>query len=91
MNRRVHKRRQKAFVTTYVPIVYPLCTVTASLPQLEDVGCSTDLSKLEEVHYIKDYPTGYAQVRIERKDLTALMKKPMYEFFDIPKHWIKLL
>lgn len=65
-----------------------VCIVEATMQQLESVGCSKDLTK-HEVFYIKDYPTGYCQVKIELKDVSELLGKPIFEYYDIPKLWIK--
>lgn len=64
------------------------CTVTATRVQLESVGCSQDLTD-KEVEHVKDYHTGYSEVKFLRKDLTELLGKSIYETYDIPKHWLK--
>lgn len=64
------------------------CKVKANKEQLENIGCDRDLMECY-VEYIKDYPTGYSQVKIERKDISDVLGKPIFEFYDIPKIWLE--
>ena len=64
------------------------CKVKANKQQLENIGCDRDLMECS-VEYIKDYPTGYSQVKIERKDISEVLGKPIFEFYDIPKIWLE--
>jgi hypothetical protein len=64
------------------------CIVKANKQQLEDVGCDEDLMDCEVV-YIKDYPTGYSQIKFERKDMSQILGKPIFLHYDIPKKWLE--
>lgn len=64
------------------------CIVKANKQQLENIGCDADLMECE-VEYIKDYPTGYSRVKTERKDISKVLGKPIFEFYDIPKIWLE--
>ena len=64
------------------------CIVIATRDQLESVGCGRDLTNCE-VEYLRDYHTGYSQVKVERKDISDVLGKEVFEFYDIPKRWLK--
>lgn len=64
------------------------CTIKASKQQLNNIGCPSYLHECEVV-FIKDYPTGYCQVEMERKEIREILGKPLYEYYDIPKQWLE--
>lgn len=75
MNKRIKNKLQKrrkraAMKAEYKPT---FCVVKASKQQLENIGCDRDLMGCK-VEYIKDYPSGYSQVKIEREDIKVLDK-----------------
>jgi hypothetical protein len=64
------------------------CKVLATKEQLEDIGCDLDLTGCL-VEWIKDYPTGYSEVRIKNEDISNWLETPIYENYDIPKYLLK--
>ena len=94
MNKRIKDKLQKRQKTKALNIADVIgskptsCKVKANKQQLESVGCDRDLMGCN-VEYIKDYPTDYSQVKIERKDISEVLGKSIYEFYDIPKIWLE--
>jgi hypothetical protein len=94
MNKRIKKKLLKrkglsASTILDIPVDNPtFCKVLATKEELEYVGCDLDLTGCE-VEYIKDYPTGYSQIRIQNKEFTELLEKPIYESYDIPKYFLE--
>ena len=94
MNKRIKNKLQKKKKTKVLNIVDVIgskttfCKVKANKQQLENIGCDRDLMGCT-VEYIKDYPTGYSQVKIERKDISEVLGKQIFEFYDIPKIWLE--
>jgi hypothetical protein len=94
MKQRIKNKLQKKHETKALNIADAIgskpttCIVKANKQQLENIGCDADLMECE-VEYIKDYPTGYSQVKTERKDISEVLGKPIFEFYDIPKIWLE--
>ncbi len=94
MNKRIKNKLQKRQKTKALNIADVIgskptfCKVKANKQQLENIGCDRDLMECS-VEYIKDYPTGYSLVKIERKDISEVLGKPIFEFYDIPKIWLE--
>ena len=94
MNKRIKNKLQKKLKSTVVDIVDAVepnpifCKVLASKEELEDVGCDLDLTGCM-VEYIRDYPTGYSEIRIKHEEISEILEKPIYQKYDIPKYWLE--
>jgi len=93
MKRRLQKKLLKkqnttVNITNVICGTSTMCIVRADRYQLDCIGIDLELTDCE-VEYLKDYRTGYSQIRIERKELTELLGKKMFEHYDIPKKWLE--
>lgn len=65
------------------------CKVIGTQEQLASVGCDFINLVGETVEFIRDFPTGYAEIRVESKKDSEFFKRPYYLNYDIPKKWLE--
>ena len=92
MNNRQKKKlakrlEQKSAASTNSPV---FCEVKASAIQLESIGCPENIHGIK-AECIKDYPTGYSMIKVENKEISEAIGEPFFNFYDIPKNWLKFV
>lgn len=89
MNNRQKKKLAKRLDQKEVVVINPVfCRINANDQQLEGIGCPLGLNGVI-AEYIKDYSTGYSEVKVENKELTEALGEKIFNFYDIPKIWLK--
>jgi hypothetical protein len=83
------KQENKALSITNVIGCEPTtCKVLASKETLINLGIDLDLTNVF-VEHIRDFKDGYSEIRIKNEEISKLLEKPIYEYYDIPKRWLE--
>ena len=64
------------------------CKVKANKEMLNDIGIVVDLEN-KIVEYVNDYNSGYSKIRYNVENISRILGKPHYVYYDIPKVWLE--
>ena len=94
MKQRIKKKLSKKQKTEALSITNVIgckpttCKVLASKETLVELGIDLDLTNVM-VEHIRDFKDGYSEIRIKNEEISNLLERPIYEYYDIPKYWLE--